>query len=216
LKIWRQYIERLSRHINKDFAGDDFTISDNELLLYINEALSYGLVGQVWNNSKLLGYMEVPDAYLAQFELPALTQDTVSGYWTTTLPQPPISLPLGYSVNRIYPATTGFGQGNDVILIKAKRVGRRKNMPMQFGVRGWITGQKLWLAASDGSSLFGQPFYCEMPSTRPVTDLDSPITIPDDASNLIFDSVIKKIMNRLQIPSDFIQDDQPAGNKENK
>lgn len=210
---WQQLIERVKRHVNNDFPGDDFTISDNEILLYINEAMSFGLVGQVWNNAKVLGFMEVPDAYILQFELAALSRDSVSGYWYTTLPQPPLSLPLGYSINRIYPAAGGYGQGNDVIMIKAKRVGRRKDMPMQFGVRGWVTGSKLWLAASDGSSLGGNTFYVEMPSTRAASKSDT-INLPDDAVELIFTKVVARIKERMMIPQDIVEDQLPAGNKE--
>lgn len=210
---WRQFIQRVWKHFNNDFPGTDFTITENEILLYINEDMAYGLVGQVWNNAKNLGQMEVPEGYIVQFELPALTQDAVSGKWITSLPQPPLSLPLGYSVNRVYPATTGFGQGNDIIWLKSKRVGRRKNMPMQFGVYGYVTNATLWLYASDGSSLLNQTFYAEMPSTR-ITNLNDPMNLPDDASEAIFLKVIAKLKDRMGIPMDVVQDDLPAGKKE--
>jgi len=209
---WLQLIVRVEKHFNNDYPGTDFSITRNEILAYINESMSFGLVGQVWNGAKATGVMEVPEAYIVQFELSALTQDTVSGKWVTDLPQPPLSLPLGYSVNRAYPATTGFGQGNDVIFLKAKRVGRRKNMPMQFGVYGYITNSRLWLYASDGSSLLNQTFYVEMPSTRAV-NLSDPINLPDDAIEPIFLKVIAKLKDRLGIPMDVVQDDLPAGNK---
>lgn len=209
---WLQFIVRLEKHFNNDYPGTDFTVTRNELMLYINEAMSFGLVGQVYNGAKVLGALEVPESYILQFQLASLTQDTVSGYWTTDLPQPPVSLPLGYSINRVYPATTGLGQGKDCIAIKAKRVGRRKTMPMQFGVRYWVTGQKIWFAASDNSSLLNQSFYVEMPSTR-ATDLNEPMNLPDDAAQNIFLSVIAKLKDRLGIPQDIIQDDLPKGNK---
>ena len=210
---WRQLVQRIWKHFNNDFPNTDFSITENEIYLYVNESMSSGLVGQVYNGAKVLGALEVPESYILQFELAALTQDTVSGYWTTTLPQPPLSLPLGYSINRVYPATAGFGQGKDCIAIKAKRVGRRKTMPMQFGVRYWVTGQKLWLAASDGSSLYGQTFYVEMPSTR-MTALTDTINLPDDVVEGIFLKVIAKLKDRLGIPQDIIQDDLPAGRKD--
>lgn len=209
---WSQLIERVVKHINNDFPDSDFSTTDNEVLLYINEAMSSGIIGQVYGGAKVLGTLEMPEAYIVQFELAALTQDTVSGRWTTTLPQPPLSLPLGYSINRIYPATTGFGQGQDVILVKAKRVGRRKNMPLQFGVYGYVTNKTLWLWASNGTSLLGQTFYVEMPSTRAVNLTDS-IPLPDDATEAIFTKVVNRLKERLQLPQDIIQDDLPQGNK---
>lgn len=210
---WLQLIVRLEKHINNDYPGTDFSITRNELLLYITEAMASTIIGNMYNSAKVSQSLEMPDAYIIQYTLPALTQDTVSGYWNTTLPQPPLSLPLGYSINRIYPATSGFGQGTDVILIKPKRVGRRKKMPMQFGVRGWVTGQKLWLAASDGGSLFGQTFYAEMPITRP-TALTDTLNMPDDAQEAVFLKVVAKLKDRFGIPQDVIQDDLPAGRKD--
>lgn len=209
---WKQLVQRIWRHINNDFPGYDYTTSQNEILLYINEAMSFGLVGQVWSGAKMLGTMEVPDAYILQFQLADLTQDSVSGYWTSTLPQPPVSLPLGYSINRIYFADQLHGQGTEVIMIKAKRVGRRKSMPMQFGVRSWVTGSKIWFAASNGTSLFGKNCYVEMPSTRAI-NINDPMNLPDDATDLIFTKVTTRLRERLSIPQDIVVDGLPAGNK---
>ena len=210
---WLQFIVRLEKHINNDYPGTDFSITRSEILLYINEAMSYGLVGQVWNNAKNLGQMEVPEGYVVKFQLDVPTQDSVSGKWLTSLPQPPLSLPLGYSVNRVYPATAGFGEGSDVIFLKSKRIGRRKSMPLQFGVYGEFYNSVLRLWASDGSSLLNQVFYAEMPSTRAVSVSDT-INLPDDAQKIIFDLVLIRLKDRLGIPQDIVQDDLPAGRKD--
>lgn len=209
---WAQFIERCVRHINNNYPSQDFTLSDNEALLYINESMSFGIVGQVWNGAKVLGTLEMPEAYIVQFELPTLTQNTISGKWVTTLPQPPLSLPLGYSINRIYPATQGFGEGQDVIMLKAKRIGRRKNMVLQFGVYGEVNNSILSLWVSNGASLLGQKFYVDMPSTRAV-NLSDQMPLPDDAADMIFTKVIARLKDRLQLPQDVIQDNLPQGNK---
>lgn len=209
---WRQLANRIAIHMNNNYPDEDYTVTDNQMLLYINEAMSFGLVGQVWNGAKVMGTMEVPEAYILQFKLPALTQDTVSGNWITTLPQPPLSLPLGYSINRIYPANSSNGVGQDVIFLKAKRIGRRKNMPLQFGVYGKINGQQLSLEASNGTSLLNQDFYAEMPSTR-ATDIDDPMNLPDDATDLIFTKVVARLKERIGLPQDIVLDGEPAGNK---
>lgn len=209
---WAQFIERIKKHISSGFPNDDFNITDNELLLYINEAMSYGAVGQVWNNAKNLGEMQVPEGYIVKFQLDSLTQDSVTGKWVTTLPQPPLSLPLGYSVNRIYPAAAGDGQGRDVIFLKSKRVGRRIDMPLQFGVYGEFQNKNVILWASDGSSLGNYTFYAEMPSTRAVNLTDA-MPLPDDAAKMLFDMVVLRIKDRMQIPQDIVQDDLAPGNK---
>lgn len=209
---WQQLIERIGRHINNDFPNAEFSVFDSEMLLYINEAMSSGIIGQVYGGAKVLGTLEMPEAYIVQFQLAALTQNSISKKWETTLPQPPLSLPLGYSVNRVYPANAANGEGSDVIFLKAKRVGRRKNMPLQFGVYGEFKNKTIALWASNGTSLLGQTFYAEMPSTRAVNLSDS-IPLPDDATEAIFSKVVARLKERLQLPQDIIQDDLPQGNK---
>lgn len=209
---WRQLIRRIWKHINNDFPGTDFSVTENEMLLYINEAMSYAIVGQVWQGAKVTGFMEMPEAYLVTYQLAALSQDNVTKNWHSTMPQPPLSLPLGYSVNRVYFANTTDGEGMDCLPIKANRVGYRKNMPMPLGVRYWIENGKIWLAASDGSSLLNQDCYIQMPSTR-ATNLTDQINLPDDATKIIFDLVVARLKDRLQLPQDVVQDDLAAGNK---
>lgn len=209
---WQMLIERLRRHIVNDFPTADLSVTDNEVLLLINESMSFNLVGQVWNNAKVLGVIEVPEAYEVTFQLAALKQDRVTRYWYSTMPQPPLSLPLGYSVNRVYFAMSANGIGVDCLPIKAKRNGYRNFMPMPFGVRYWIENSKVWLAASDGSSLLNQTCFIQMPSTRAVNLTDA-IPLPDDATEMIFTKVLARLKDRLQLPQDVIQDDLSPGNK---
>ncbi len=209
---WLQFIQRIQIHVRNDFPSADSTLSENQVLLYINEAMSFGLVGMVWNNAKITGVMEVPDAYMVTFQLADLSQDPVTRYWYSVMPQPPLSLPLGYSVNRVYFANTSDGIGTDCLPIKSKRLGFRMNMPMPFGVRYWVENGKIWLAASDGSSLLNQSCYIQMPSTRAVS-LSDQINLPDDAQKMIFDMVVARVKDRLGLPQDVIQDDLTAGNK---
>lgn len=208
----KQLIERIKRHMADDFPSVEFGSSDNEVLLYIDQALAFTLVGQVFNNAKIEGNLVVPDAYYTTFAIPALTQDIVTGEWLGTLPQPPVSLPLGYSVNNIYFASTGNGKGVSVFMIKPHRVAYRRNMPKPYGVSAYIEGNIIKLEASDGTSLLGQNLYVTMASTR-TSSLTDVMALPDDAIEIIFNNVVGKLKDRLQLPKDIIADDISAGNK---
>lgn len=209
---WNQLIERLRRHIVNDFPSADLNVSSNEVLLYINEAMSFGLVGQVWAGAKITGVMEVPDAYEVTFQLAALTQDTVTKRWYSAMPQPPLSLPLGYSVNRVYFANSTNGMGIDCFPIKSNRLGYLRDLPAPLGVFYSVENGKIWLNATDGSSLLNQDCYIQMPSTRAV-NLTDQIPLPDDATEQIFTKVLIRLKDRLQLPQDVIQDDLTPGNK---
>jgi hypothetical protein len=205
--------ERIKRHIANGFPTASFSASDNEIYLYINSALAFGLVGQMYGMAKVEGNLVTPEGFLTTYLLPTLVQDNITKEWTTTLPQPPLSLPLGYSITQAYFADSVNGRGTQINFIKAKRVPYRKNMPLQNGVRGWFEGSKVILEASDGSSLLNQNLYATMATTR-VTDPLAPMNVPDDILEAVFMNVVQKLEKRLQYPQDIIKDDLAPGRKE--
>ena len=192
------------------FPTDSFSSSENEICLYIDEILAFNLVGKTFGNAKVEGNLVMDEGYLTTYLLPALAQDNITKEWFTTLPQPPVGLPLGYSLDLAYFANSSQGRGVQVHLIRSKRVALRRNLPRQFGVDGWVEGSKFILVASDGGSLFNQNLYVRMAKTR-TESLNEVLNMPDDAISLIFDKVVAKLMQRMGIPKDILQDDLPIG-----
>lgn len=208
----RQLIERVKKHMNNGFPNADFNITSNELCLYIDQATAFNIVGQTYMGAKVEGALVVPDAYLITYALNSLQQDGVTGSWFTTLPQPPLSLPLGYSVTDAYFAETENGKSQPIFLIKTKRKSYRNYMPKPTGVSGWVENSKFWLQSNDGQPLLGLQVYIQMPSAR-TDSLDDTMNIPDDALEAIFTNVITKCKDRMQIPQDTVEDNLPVGNK---
>lgn len=207
-----QLVERVKKHIANEFPDASFSTTDNEVLLYIDQAAAYTMVGQVYAGAKVEGNLVMPEAWLTTYTLSTLAKDSPSGYWYATLPQPPVSLPLGYSINRVYAAEAGSGQSQDILPIKAKRVGYRKFMPLPEGARYWVTGSKIWLAMNDGSSMLEYTVYVEMAKTR-TESMTETMNLPDDAIEAIFQNVVTKLIQRMQLPKDVVLDDIGAGNK---
>lgn len=211
----RLLIQRIRKHVTNDrFTNDSFETSDNEILLLIDASAATRLIGQVYMGAKIEGAIAVPEAYFVTYQLPALSQDTISKDWTTVLPQPPMSLPLGYSVNRCYFGNTVQGQSKEILPIKAKRVGYRMNMPLPAGARYWVEGNTIWITANDGNSLLKQQVYIQMATAR-TTDLDAVMGMPEDDIEFVFNDVVKLLAQRYGMPFDQTKDDLPAGNKEN-
>ena len=208
----QQLIERIKRHIANEFPDSSFSASDNEVLLYVDSAAAFTLVGQTYGMAKIEGNIAVGEAWLTTYALDALQEDTISGYWYTTLPQPPVNLPLGYSISRVYFGQGGLGQSREVLPIKAKRVGYRIDMPMPSGARYWVEGSRMWVAAYDGQSLLDLPLYATMAKTR-TESMTEALNMPDDAIEAIFTNVVAKLVQRMQLPKDIVQDDIGAGNK---
>jgi hypothetical protein len=205
-------IERVQRHMTNGWPTTSFSTTPAEILLYIDQAAAPTMVGQAYQGAKIDGNIAVPEAWYTTYQLPATKQDIPSGYWYSTLPQPPVSLPLGYSINRVYAASNGDGQSLDFLPIEAKRVGMREYLPKPPGARYWVTGDKIWLASNDGGSLDIYTVYAEMMKSR-TESLSETLNMPDDAIELIFQNVVAKIKDRMGIPKDIIVDDLPAGNK---
>lgn len=203
-------IQRIRQHIADGWPTSDFSATDNEVCLYIDQALAFTIVGQVYAGAKVEGNLAMPEGYLTTYLLPAVTRDNVTGYWSTTLPQPPLSLPLGYSITRGYFASSVYGIGSEVIWVKSKRVARRKSMPLQFGVYAHVEGSTLFLEASNNTSLMGINFYVTMAKSR-TDSITEVLNMPDDAIEAIFNNVVAKLLQRMQIPKDVIQDDLPVG-----
>lgn len=207
----KTFIERIKRHIANGWPNSSFSISDNEVMLYIDQSIASNLVGSVFALAKLEGALVMPEAYLFTYLL-TISQDMVTKNWYATLPQPPISLPLGYSINRVYAANSSDGEGIDFDPIKAKRTGYRKLLPFKQGARYWVEGDTIWLAVNDGTPLTGQSIYVQMPSTR-TSSLTDTMDLPDDALDAVWNLTLSKCLQRLGLPQDIIQDNLPSGNK---
>lgn len=195
-----------------DFPSAEFGASENEVLLYIDQAIAFGIVGQAYANAKIEGALAVPEAYFVTYLLDGLQYNPITRDWYTTLPQPPLSLPLGYSVDECYFANTIDGKGMNIYWVKAKRKAYRDNLPKPFGVLGWIEGNKITLKASDGTSLYNEPLYVRMAAAR-TDDVNDVMNLPEDAIEAVFNNVVAKLKDRMQLPKDIIKDDIPAGNK---
>lgn len=205
------FIQRIRKHMNNGFPDDAFATSDKEIMLYVDASVAFQIVGLAYQNAKVEGVLAVAEAFLVTFNITSISQDPISGYYFATLPQPPLSLPLGYSVNHVYFADTANGVSQSANPIKAKRLSYRLNMPVPTGIRYWIENNTIWLAASNNYPLLNLNLYVQMPTAR-TTDLNAQMNLPDDILENIFNDVVIQLTKRYQEPKDIIDDGVPAGN----
>jgi hypothetical protein len=211
----RLLVQRIRQDLANDFPNDEFAISEREVLLHIDQALAPVVVGQVYGGAKVLGTLEVPEGWLTTYELSALIQNQVTGDWEAALPQPPISLPLGYSITRMYFAGTSFGVSQDILPIKSKRAPFRNLMPRPSGAEYRVNGYNVFITANDGSPLSDLTVYVEMVKTR-TDDINELMTLPDDAIEGIYNMAYQKLVQRYKMPKDVIEDEIGAGNTTQK
>lgn len=204
-------IERVKKHVNDGFPGNDWKVTDNEIMLYLDSAIPYVMKGQMFDNAKVTGLFESIDAYLVSYNL-SLTKYTPTNEWKATLPQTPLALPMGYNITDAYITQPGLGRGQSIIFTKTKRVPYRNNMPKPAAVFARIENDIIYLQSWDGTSLLNQSLYVQMPISR-TADMDEVMSLPDDAIQGMFDYAVGKIKDRYIIPKDIIADNLPAGNK---
>jgi len=207
-----QLIERITKHFVNNFPGEDWKITSNEMLLYIDAAVPFVMKGQIFEMAKMTGFIEVPEAYLLTYELPITTQDVNTREWYVTLPQPPLSLPTGYDITRTYVASPETGASQNGFPIKAKRVTYRNYMPKPTGFSFRLENSTMYLSMNNGGSLLNYNLYVQMPISR-TADKDAAMYMPDDAIEAVFNNVVAKISQRYQIPQDIVKDNLPPGNK---
>lgn len=206
-------IERVTKHLVGNFKGEDWKVTDNEILLYIDAAIPVVMKGQMFENAKLNGLLEVPEAYLLTYELPITTIDANTREWYVSLPQPPLGLPTGYDITRTYVASPETGASRNGFPIKAKRVAFREYMPKPSGFSYRLEGKTMYLSMNDGGSLLNYNLYVQMPISR-TADKTAAMYMPDDAIELVFNKTVAAILQRYGIPQDVVKDNLPPGNKQ--
>lgn len=207
----KMFVERIRRHIANGFPTSEFSITPNEMLLYIDAEIASSMIGASFGMAKIEGVLTTPEAYIVTTELSALVQDNNTGEWYAELPQTPISLPLGYSITNAYFADGANGKSQPIFLIKPQRSAFRDYMPKPSGVSGRVKGNKIYLKAKDNTPLSNLTAFVDMVSTR-TNDINESMNLPDDILNAVFDKVVQRCLQRMGLLKDVIKDDQPSSN----
>lgn len=206
------FIERIKRHLANGFPKSSFSISDNEVLLTIDSVIPFVMKSMMFENAKVSGVLDIPEAYLVTYNFTSFTKVSSTREWSVELPQTPLALPTGYDITNIYFADDTNGRSQTVYFIKTKRTAYRNLMPKPSGISARVVGQTLYLQANNNMPLYDMSLYVEMPISR-TSDINADMNLPDDAIQPIFDKVIATLVQRYTMPQDIIKDDLSAGNK---
>lgn len=207
------FIERIKKRLANGWPNIKFSITDNEILMYVYEATATAITMLSTQGLKLDGIRAVPEGFLTTYKIAAssFVQDTNTSYFSVAMPAPLINLPLGYSISEPYFAGAGV-PGLPIILVHARQKGFWNKIPTpDYGVYAWVEGLSFIM---DGRglnlALSGQTLYLRMLSPRSATGNTSDVmTMPDEAIKMVFDLVIDELTKRLQTPKDKTNDGNP-------
>lgn len=199
--------ERIERRLFNGWPSIAANVTSNEIYLYLYEAVASVIVQQSNLNLRLEGVRSIPEGFITTYSYTTFTKDYNRGLYTVTLQAPPINLPLGYSIISPYFASNGQ-ISSPIILVNSYQRGYNKTLPTpNFGIYSFVENSTMYLDTNGTDiSLLGT-LYVPMLSPRSATGNDTDlINIPDDAMSMVFDIVIQKLTQRLQVPEDNVND----------
>jgi hypothetical protein len=197
-------IEQVRRLYYGGIPSDDATLTENEVNLYINQAIAYIAKVNYTDAIKLDGVETVSDAFYATFKNLAITKDNDTGYYSTTLPHPPLGLSRGYGISTVtFPVNTGS-------LAKAPTpispreldfIDNLKSPPSR--IYYWAEGNKLWFKSYQ--NLVGRFAIVRMVSAEN-TDLTSEVNVPVEYISDMINWILNQLKVRKGMPEDTTND----------
>lgn len=199
-----QMIDRVRRQYYNDYPDDSAVLSDNELLLHINDAVAEVMTKQSNDAYAITGLLSTAEAYITTYKLNSFTKDEDTGYYYSTLPHPPIGLPENSGVNSVF-FTGTKGQSKPILYVSPNEVDYFRNMPHPpTAAYYWIEGTTLYMWVK--TDIATTTKVSVRMATHVTSSLSAPINVPPDAIGMVFDVIMKRLMVRKQVQKDNLTD----------
>jgi len=197
-------IDRVRRAYYNDYPDDASVLTDNEMLLHLNDAVAQVATKQANDAYAITGIRMIPEGYITTYKLTSFTKDADTGYYYASLPHVPFGLPENSGVNSCFFSGTK-GQSKPILYVSANEVDYFRNMATPPGAAFyWIEGSTLYLCVKTNLPT-GSQVSVRM-ATHVTSNLDAAINVPPDAIGMVFDLMMQKIMSRKNIKADHITD----------
>jgi hypothetical protein len=196
-------IEQIRRIYYGGVPNDDANLSENEVNLYINEAMAYMAKVNYTDSIKLDGIETVSDVFYATFKGLTVARDSDTGYYYATLPQVPLGLARGYGISTVtFPTLTGLAKSPIPISVRElDYMDNLKNPPNR--IYYWPEGKKLWFKSY--INITNKNAVVRMVSTEG-SDLTAEISLPQEYITDIINMVINQLKIRKSIKEDSVND----------
>lgn len=201
----QQLIDRILRYYYNGIPSDSAELSNNEVDLYINDAIASVMNKQIMDEYNISGIMSVPDGYITTYQLTTPSYDDTTGNYYTTIPHPPIGMPNSSGVLGVY-FSGGLGQSKPVLYIKPNEMDYFQFMPKPpQAAFYWIEGNKIYFWCRTDLSHTTDRINIRM-ATNIQSSANDILNVPADAVEQIFSIVTQKLLPRKGIVADVISD----------
>lgn len=199
-----QMIDRVIRAYYNNYPSDEAVLTNNEVLLYINDAVATVITKQTNENYAITGIMSVPEGYITTFQITSLVKSADTGFYSASIPHPPLGLADSSGIQSCF--FVGIkGQSKPVIHVSPNEVDFFRFMPSPpLGAFYWIEGTTLFVYAK--TNLPSTTKLNIRMTTMVTNDLDAPINIPPDAVDFVYTTALGKLVQRKQFSSDDVLD----------
>lgn len=214
-----KFVEQIKKFVSNGWPDIADNYTDNEILMYVYQMLAAEIVVASTNNMKYTGFFSTPEGFITDYDFPVnlWSKDPNTGYYFVQLPEPPVNLPIGYSIQS--PVFVGFGsESYPLIWVQTFQRGYGTKGPLpNFGIYCFVKNNTLFLD-TQSKSLFGSGLTLRVPmlSSRSVTGNDADlINASDDQLAAVFEMVTDKLTGRLSRPQTLTNDGNtlPVGAK---
>lgn len=190
-----QLVELIQRDINNGLPFDDAQITDNEVSLWLGQAIATVMEEKYKKDAEMESITYMNDMYYATFKNRTVSKDTDTGYYYLTLPQVPLGLPRGIAIAGVY-FKSGEGQLTDtVIQIAPQEIDIMRVLPMPKNkIYGWTEGSTFYMTSYKNlKDLKGIVRMVTSSVKEDCTD------IPDNIGLAATDLVIRRLRSRVGI-----------------
>jgi hypothetical protein len=188
-----QLVELIQRDINNGLPFDDAQITDNEISLWLGQAIATVMEERYRKDSEMESITYMNDMYYATFKNRLVSKDTDTGYYYFALPQVPLGLPRGISIAGVY-FKSAEGQLTDtVIQIAPQEIDIMRVLPMPKNkVFGWTEGSTFYMMSY--KNLKDLKAIVRMVTSEATPDSTD---IPDNIGLAATDLVIRRLKSRV-------------------
>jgi hypothetical protein len=196
-------IEQIRRMYYGGVPSDDSNLTENEVNIYINQAIAYFAKVNYTQSIEIDGIETVGDAFYTTFKNLAITKDNDTGYYSLTLPHPPLGLSRGYGISTVtFPVSTGLSKAPVPISPREIEYLEQVKLPPSK-IFYWAEGNKLWFRSY--VNLVGKFAIVRM-ITAENSDQTAELNVPAEYISDIINWVMKQLSVRKQMPEDTTND----------
>lgn len=196
-------IEQIRRMYYGGIPSDDANLTENEVNQYINQAIAYFAKVNYTESIKIDDIETVGDAFYSTFKNLAIVKDNDTGYYSTTLPHPPLGLSRGYGISTVtFPVSTGLAKAPIPISPRElDYVDQVKTPPSKIFY--WAEGKRLWFKSF--TNLVGRAPIVRMVSTEN-DDLNAEVNVPQEYISDMINLVLTQLKIRKGTPEEVVND----------